>query len=230
MKRKETEDDFDEEWASFMADTIGEEPKKKEAEVDVGPKKPRISVNATIVAAPQIRKVVDTLPPELAAGPMAMPASGVQIPSSSNSKPAETISSSGDKEKLGDGKPHGKAVKAVVREAAGERWVDSTMADWPDNDWRIYVGNVGNDCTDDMLLAAFAPYNISKARVVRDKKSGRAKGFAFLSFINSEDYTKAMQEMQGRYVGARPLRLGRSKWQDRSAGRNKKKGLTHLGL
>lgn len=38
----------------------------------------------------------------------------------------------------------GKKV-GVVRAAAGQRWVDTTLAEWPENDYRIFVGNLGNE-------------------------------------------------------------------------------------
>lgn len=34
---------------------------------------------------------------------------------------------------------------ALLREAAGKRWVDKTLLEWPDNDFRIFVGNLGNE-------------------------------------------------------------------------------------
>ena len=40
--------------------------------------------------------------------------------------------------------PTGKKV-GVVREAAGQRWVDPTLLEWPENDFRIFVGNLGNE-------------------------------------------------------------------------------------
>ncbi len=44
--------------------------------------------------------------------------------------------------------PTGKKV-GIVREAAGQRWVDPTLLEWPENDFRIFVGNLGNEvhCT-----------------------------------------------------------------------------------
>lgn len=38
----------------------------------------------------------------------------------------------------------GKKV-GVVRQAAGKRWVDTTLVEWPENDFRIFVGNLGNE-------------------------------------------------------------------------------------
>ena len=54
------------------------------------------------------------------------------------------------------------------------------------------------------------------AKVVRDKKTGKSKGFGFLSFGSAEDYIRAVREMNGKYIGSRPVTLSKSKWQQRS--------------
>jgi RNA recognition motif-containing protein len=54
-----------------------------------------------------------------------------------------------------------------------------------------------------------------KAKVVRDGKSGKSKGYGFVSFGNPDDYVRAMKEMDGHYVGKRPLRLTKSDWKKR---------------
>lgn len=33
----------------------------------------------------------------------------------------------------------------VVRQKAGQRWVDTTLAEWPEDDFRVFVGNLGNE-------------------------------------------------------------------------------------
>lgn len=56
--------------------------------------------------------------------------------------------------------------KVVVREAAGQRWVDPTLSEWPDNDFRIFVGDLGNEVNDEALSKAFSRYpSFAKAKV-----------------------------------------------------------------
>jgi RNA recognition motif-containing protein len=112
----------------------------------------------------------------------------------------------------------------VLRKAAGEVWEDPTLEDWPDNDFRVFCGDLGNEVTDEILANAFRKYpSFLKARVIRDKRSSKSKGFGFISFANSDDYIKAMREMNGKYVGNRPIRMSRSTWKDRSIISNKSK-------
>lgn len=56
--------------------------------------------------------------------------------------------------------------KGFVRQAGGERWFDPTFADWPQNDFRIFVGDLGNEVNDDALAKAFKKYgSFNKAKV-----------------------------------------------------------------
>lgn len=82
--------------------------------------------------------------------------------------------------------------------------------DWDPKHFRLFVGNLGQDATDDMLVAAFSKYeSMSKAKVPADK-AGKNKGFGFVAFANAEDYLKAFKEMNGKYVGQRPVQLKRA--------------------
>lgn len=111
-----------------------------------------------------------------------------------------------------------KRDKKVKRKAAGLEWEDPTLEDWPDNDFRIFCGDLGNEVSDDALATAFKKYpSFVKAKVVRDKRTLKSKGFGFVSLMNQDDFVRAMREMQGKYVGNRPIKLTRSEWQDKSA-------------
>ena len=35
---------------------------------------------------------------------------------------------------------------------AGDVWEDDTMENWPENDFRIFCGNLGNEVTDEVLF------------------------------------------------------------------------------
>lgn len=52
--------------------------------------------------------------------------------------------------------------------------------------------------------------------MVRDKKTDKSKGFAFVSILEKHDYVRAMKELDGKYVGNRPIKLKPSKWSDKS--------------
>jgi len=72
--------------------------------------------------------------------------------------------------------------------------------------------------TDEVLANAFKKYgSFVKAKVVRDKRTLKSKGFGFVSLMNQDDYIRAMREMDGKYVGNRPIRLKKSDWVAKSA-------------
>ena len=72
--------------------------------------------------------------------------------------------------------------------------------------------------TDEVLANAFKKYgSFVKARVIRDKRTLKSKGFGFVSLMNQDDYIRAMREMEGKYVGNRPIRLKKSDWVAKSA-------------
>ncbi|QBM86140.1 RNA recognition RRM, RBD, or RNP domain [Metschnikowia aff. pulcherrima] len=82
---------------------------------------------------------------------------------------------------------------------------------WDPKHFRLFVGNLGEDATDEILAAAFAKYaSVSHVRVPMDNKSQKNKGFGFVAFASAEDYLKAFKDMNGRYVGLRPVQLKRA--------------------
>ncbi|ORX92727.1 RNA-binding domain-containing protein [Basidiobolus meristosporus CBS 931.73] len=117
-----------------------------------------------------------------------------------------------------------KKRKAIYRAAAGEVWEDQTLAEWEDNDYRLFAGDLGNEVTEDMLEKAFSKYpSLLKVKVVRDKRSTKSKGYGFLSFRDPADFAKAWKEMNGKYVGNRPIKLRKSTWKDRNMETKRKK-------
>ena len=113
-----------------------------------------------------------------------------------------------------------------MRKCAGDVWEDPTLGDWPENDYRLFCGNLGNEVSDELLSGAFRKYqSFARARVIRDKKNMKTRGYGFVSFLNPNDYLRAYKEMNGKYIGNRPVLITKSKWQDRSLQKKKNDGL-----
>jgi hypothetical protein len=101
--------------------------------------------------------------------------------------------------------------KTVVRSGGGKTWQDPSLLEWDPSHPRLFIGNLAGEVTDDSLLKAFSRYpSVQKARVIRDKRTSKSKGYGFVSFGNSDDYFQAAKEMQGKYIGSHPVLIKRS--------------------
>lgn len=106
--------------------------------------------------------------------------------------------------------PDGKQ-KTVVRQGGGQTWSDTSLLEWDPAHFRLFVGNLAGEVTDESLYKAFSRFtSIQKARVVRDKRTTKSKGYGFVSFSNGDDYFQAAKEMQGKYIGSHPVLVKRS--------------------
>ncbi|KAJ3111145.1 hypothetical protein HK100_002795 [Physocladia obscura] len=110
-----------------------------------------------------------------------------------------------------------KKKKRILRAAGGEVWEDETLQEWDPNDFRLFAGDLGNEVTDELLTRTFSKYpSFVKARVIRDKRTTKTKGYGFVSFKDPNDFVAALREVDGKYVGNRPIKLRKSTWDDRN--------------
>ena len=119
--------------------------------------------------------------------------------------------------------------RPLMRSAAGETWADPTLADWPTDDYRLYVANLGPEASEDLLVSSFSKYrSFHRARVVKPKVGqggqGKVRPYGFLSFLDPWDALAALKEMDGAYVGSRPVTLKKSNWKERNAEPPEKRG------
>ncbi|KAI5123872.1 hypothetical protein M0805_005689 [Coniferiporia weirii] len=80
---------------------------------------------------------------------------------------------------------------------------------------KVYVGNLSWNTTDDSLRKAFGDYGqVLDSIVMRDRETGRSRGFGFVTFSSDAEATSAIsalneQEFEGRrikvnFANARP--------------------------
>lgn len=123
-----------------------------------------------------------------------------------SSKPTSSSSSSNRTQTVAPPPPPPvipRSDKTFVRKAADEVWVDETLQEWPENDFRIFIGDLGKEVTTEMLTRHFQQYkSFAMAKAVRGK-DGKPKGFGFVSFLEPGDCIKAMKEENGKYLGSR---------------------------
>jgi RNA recognition motif-containing protein len=76
----------------------------------------------------------------------------------------------------------------------------------------IYVGNLSYDMTEDELRAAFAAYgDVSLVKILMDRETGRARGFAFVEMPNQSEGETAIAELNGKDLGGRALRVNEAR-------------------
>ncbi|RJO63215.1 MAG: RNA-binding protein [Myxococcales bacterium] len=70
---------------------------------------------------------------------------------------------------------------------------------------KLYVGGLPWATNDNSLRAAFEVYGeVTEAKVVTDRETGRSRGFGFVSFANEGDAQKALA-MNGRQLEGRTI-------------------------
>lgn len=100
----------------------------------------------------------------------------------------------------------------------GEKWHDPTLTEWPENDYRIFVGDLDNLTGDDALGQAFSQYaSFARAKVIKDNRTGKSKGYGFVSLLDPRDYAKALKQMQGKYIGSRPCKVRKCEWKEKNS-------------
>ena len=75
----------------------------------------------------------------------------------------------------------------------------------------IYVGNLHYEINEDELKGFFEEYGeVTSARVITDKYSGRSKGFGFVDMPNTDEANRAVEELNGAEVKGRPMKVNES--------------------
>ncbi|XP_037495244.1 oligouridylate-binding protein 1 isoform X2 [Jatropha curcas] len=87
--------------------------------------------------------------------------------------------------------------------------------------FHIFVGDLSPEVTDATLFACFSVYSsCSDARVMWDHKSGRSKGYGFVSFRNQQDAQSAINDLTGKWLGNRQIRCN---WATKGSASNEDK-------
>jgi RNA recognition motif-containing protein len=73
---------------------------------------------------------------------------------------------------------------------------------------KLFVGNIAFTCNDAQLKDLFSEYGeVTSAKVVTDRDTGKARGFAFVEMSTQEQAEDAMRGLEGREFGGRTLHV-----------------------
>jgi RNA recognition motif-containing protein len=76
----------------------------------------------------------------------------------------------------------------------------------------IYVANLSFDVKDEDLREFFAPYGeVTSAKVIMDKVTGRSRGFGFVEMSDETAAKKAIAELDGATVENRAIKVNEAK-------------------
>lgn len=82
----------------------------------------------------------------------------------------------------------------------------------------LYVGNLAYSVTEDILRDIFAAYEpIEEIKFVRDRDTGKFKGFAFVS-LDADQAELAIEQLDGQDVEGRPMRVSEARPKGASGG------------
>ncbi|MBN1839427.1 MAG: RNA-binding protein [Campylobacterales bacterium] len=76
----------------------------------------------------------------------------------------------------------------------------------------IYVGNVKYEMTGDELKEMFSVYGeVSSARIISDRDTGRSKGFGFVEMPNDSEAKAAIEATNEKEIGGRTLKVNEAR-------------------
>ncbi|KAF7720819.1 RNA-binding motif protein, X-linked 2 [Apophysomyces ossiformis] len=98
------------------------------------------------------------------------------------------------------------------REIASGDWSDtgSWHAQYKDTAW-IFAGNLPYDLSEGDIVCIFSQYGeIIHIELIRDKQTGKSRGFAFLQYEDQRSTILAVDNLNGSQVLSRTLRVDHS--------------------
>jgi len=71
---------------------------------------------------------------------------------------------------------------------------------------KLFVGGFPIDITELELVMLFSPHgDVSTIKIVRDKKTGICKGYAFMEMKDKDGAERAVEALDGTFIGERML-------------------------
>ena len=75
-------------------------------------------------------------------------------------------------------------------------------------DTKLYVGNLSYDTTEDGLRAKFAEAgSVVAVEMIKDRDTGRMKGFAFVTMTTQEEAENAIKMLNGKMLDNREIKV-----------------------
>ena len=90
---------------------------------------------------------------------------------------------------------------------------------------KLFVGGLSWNTTDDGLMQAFAQFgDVTEAKVINDRDTGRSRGFGFVTFTDDAMAAEAIQAMDGSNLDGRTIRVNEANGPPRRGGGGGRRG------
>lgn len=72
----------------------------------------------------------------------------------------------------------------------------------------IYIGNLSSSTTVDALKSLFAEFgDVESAKVIKDRASGRSKGFGFIEMPSNSEADQAIKALNGNIIDGNAIKI-----------------------
>ena len=83
----------------------------------------------------------------------------------------------------------------------------------------IYVGNLSYGSTEQSLTELFSQYGqVGQVKVVKDRDTGRSKGFGFVTMENADEARAAIEALNGMDVDGRKITVNEARPKESTGG------------
>jgi RNA recognition motif-containing protein len=84
---------------------------------------------------------------------------------------------------------------------------------------KLYIGNLGYQVSDKELEECFSEIGpVQSAAVITDRATGQSRGFGFVEMTSAADAERAIQELDGRDLKGRPLKVSEAREREGGGG------------
>ncbi len=76
----------------------------------------------------------------------------------------------------------------------------------------IYVGNLNYGIKEDGLRKIFEDFGeVSSAKIITDRETGRSKGFGFVEMTNDDEANSAIESLNGKEIDGRSINVSQAR-------------------
>jgi cold-inducible RNA-binding protein len=84
---------------------------------------------------------------------------------------------------------------------------------------KLFVGGLSWNTTDDSLGRAFERHGeVTEAKVINDRDTGRSRGFGFVTFVDADAADSAIHALDGAELDGRTIRVNEAHDKPRGGG------------